>query len=84
MTVTIFRNRQINIPEATAKAYEGAVRPLTPELVQYLAITGDCDDSSSDEEITSAVVDGLNEEIYIYTHRDEIAYQAAEAGVFND
>ena len=84
MKVTIFRERQLTIPDEMVRAYEVAVKPFTPEVAEYLAVSSDCSPDSSTEELRDGIISGIREEIYVYTHHNEILEKAADTGVFKN
>ena len=72
MVMNVFKGRQVEIPDEIVREYEDAVKPFTPEVAEYLAVSSDCSPGSSAEELLNGILEGIREEIYVYTHRNEL------------
>ena len=80
MKVIIFKDKHISIPDEIVREYEDTVKPFTPEAAEYLAVTSDCTPESSAEELRNGVLEGIREEIYVISHRNEILDNALKSG----
>lgn len=82
MEYSIFNNtKRIRIDDELIKDYESSVVPFTAKTPEYLAVTSRMDENSSDEDILKGIIEGINEEIYLYRNKNLIIKEARDKGL---
>lgn len=79
MDYLLFNNtKRVVIDDDLIKKYERFVVPFSAERAEYLAVTSGMDKDSSEEDILKGIIEGINEEVYLYKNRYSILQQAKD------
>lgn len=82
MEYSIFNNtKRITIDDDLIKKYESLVVPFTEKRAEYLAVTSGMNENSSEEDILKGIIEGINEEIYLYRNKYSILKEARDKGL---
>ena len=82
MELSLFNNtKHVSINDNLIKEYESSVVPFTAKRAEYLAVTSGMDEDSSEEDILKGIIEGINEEIYLYRNKASIIKEAKDKGL---
>ncbi len=79
MEYIIFNNtKRIKIDDNLIKKYERFVVPFSAKRAEYLAVTSGMNENSSEEDILRGIIEGIDEEVFLYRNRYSILKEARE------
>ena len=78
------KTKTVEIPDDMVRLYEKQVSPFNENVAEYLAVSGDCDENSSETELSESIINGITEESDAYSRRGEIFFQAVKSGVIGN
>ena len=68
--------KTVDIPDNLIQKYTDNVRPFNVRVAEYLAVSSECDEHNTTEEILQGIIDGIEDEVYTFQHKEEITAQA--------
>lgn len=82
MEYLIFNNtKRVIIDDNQIKKYERFVVPFSAERAEYLAVTSGMDKDSSEEDILRGIIEGIDEEVFLYRNRYSMLKEAKDKGL---
>lgn len=82
MEYLIFNNtKRVIIDDILIKKYERYVVPFSAERAEYLAVTSGMDKDSSEEDILRGIIEGIDEEVFLYRNRYSMLKEAKDKGL---